>query len=138
MESAILVLLAIAPLAFFDATYPSSDNVVDVTKPPYSAKADGVSTSMAGASSSAMSRRLATNGRWPTFPHRISPPLIASMARTSPARSARTSIWAFFSEVCYNGDPFQVRVSETRGTETKNLGKDDGHTAPYSGRPPKP
>ena len=43
METAILVLLAIAPLAFFDATYPSSDNVVDVTKPPYSAKADGVS-----------------------------------------------------------------------------------------------
>ena len=49
-----------------------------------------------------------------------------------------SSIWAFFSEVCYNGDPFQVRVSETRGTETKNLGKDDSHTAPYSGRPPKP
>jgi hypothetical protein len=49
-----------------------------------------------------------------------------------------SSIWAFFSEVCYNGDPFQVRVSETRGTETKVLGKDDGHTAPYSGRPPKP
>jgi hypothetical protein len=49
-----------------------------------------------------------------------------------------SSIWAFFSEVCYNGDPFLVRVSETRGTETKNLGKDDGHTAPYSGRPPKP
>ncbi len=49
-----------------------------------------------------------------------------------------SSIWAFFSEVCYNGDPFLVRVSETRGTETKNLGKDDGHTAPYSGRPSKP
>jgi hypothetical protein len=43
MATAILVLLAIAPLAFFDATYPSSENVVDVTKPPYSAKADGVS-----------------------------------------------------------------------------------------------
>jgi hypothetical protein len=43
MATAILVLLAIAPLAFFDATYPSTENVVDVTKPPYSAKADGVS-----------------------------------------------------------------------------------------------
>jgi hypothetical protein len=48
-----------------------------------------------------------------------------------------SSVWAFFSEVCYNGDPFLVRVSETRGTETKTLAKDDGHTAPYSGRPPK-
>lgn len=48
-----------------------------------------------------------------------------------------SSVWAFFSEVCYNGDPFHVRVSETRGTEAKTLGKDDGHTAPYSGRPPK-
>ncbi|MDB6069766.1 MAG: Pectate lyase superfamily protein, partial [Verrucomicrobiales bacterium] len=47
-----------------------------------------------------------------------------------------SSIWAFFSEVCYNGDPFAVRVSETRGGGTKILGKGDGHTAPYSGRPP--
>ena len=48
-----------------------------------------------------------------------------------------SSVWAFFNEVCYNGDPFTVRVSETRGTETIILGKDDGHTAPYSGRSPK-
>lgn len=47
-----------------------------------------------------------------------------------------SSVWAFFNEVCYNGDPFAVRVSETRGTETRTLGKNDGHTAPYSGRPP--
>lgn len=47
-----------------------------------------------------------------------------------------SSVWAFFSEVCYNGDPFVVRVSETHGTETRILGGDDGHTAPYSGRPP--
>ena len=45
-----------------------------------------------------------------------------------------SSVWSFFNEVCYNGDPFAVRVSETRGTETKTLGKDAGHTAPYSGR----
>ena len=48
-----------------------------------------------------------------------------------------SSVWSFFNEVCYSGDPFAVRVLETRGTETKTLGKDDGHTAPYSGRSPK-
>lgn len=48
-----------------------------------------------------------------------------------------SSVWAFFSEVCYNNDPFLVRVSETRGTNTETVGKDEGHTAPYSGRQPK-
>jgi hypothetical protein len=43
-----------------------------------------------------------------------------------------SSMWAFFGEVCYNGDPFAVRVEETRGGVTKRLGK-DGHTAPYAG-----
>lgn len=46
-----------------------------------------------------------------------------------------SSVWSFFSEVCYNGDPFAVRISETRGTETRNVGGNTGHTAPYSGRP---
>lgn len=50
--------------------------------------------------------------------------------------NADSSVWTFFNEVCYNGDPFVVRVSETHGTETRTLGWDDGHTAPYSGRPP--
>jgi hypothetical protein len=45
-----------------------------------------------------------------------------------------SAVWAFFSEVCYNGDPFAVRVQETRGSETKNLGKEQGPTTPYSGR----
>jgi hypothetical protein len=48
-----------------------------------------------------------------------------------------SSVWTFFSEVCYNGDPFQVRISETRGTDARTLGRDEGHTAPYSGRPAK-
>ena len=47
------------------------------------------------------------------------------------------SVWAFFSEVCYSGDPFAVRIKETRGTETKIVGKDDGPTVPYSGYPSK-
>jgi hypothetical protein len=46
-----------------------------------------------------------------------------------------SSVWSFFSEVCYNGDPFAVRVSERRGTEVRSLGRNEGHTAPYSGRP---
>ena len=45
-----------------------------------------------------------------------------------------SSVWAFFSEVCSNDDPFAVRIVETRGAETKTVGKGDGHTAPYSGR----
>lgn len=48
-----------------------------------------------------------------------------------------SSVWAFFSEVCYNGDPFAVRVSEIRGAETRTVAKDGGHTTPYSGRPAK-
>jgi len=27
-----------------------------------------------------------------------------------------SSVCAFFSEVCYDGDPFAVRILETRGT----------------------
>lgn len=50
--------------------------------------------------------------------------------------NADSSVWTFFSEVCYNGDPFAVRVSESRGGETRTLGKEGGHTAPYSGRHP--
>ncbi|MFN0054526.1 MAG: glycosyl hydrolase family 28-related protein [Planctomycetales bacterium] len=49
-----------------------------------------------------------------------------------------SSVWSFFAEVCYTGDPFAVRIQETRGTETRTLSKDDAHTSPYSGyRAPK-
>ena len=44
-----------------------------------------------------------------------------------------SSVWAFFGEICFNGDPFAVRIMETRGAETKTVSKDEGHTAPYSG-----
>lgn len=46
----------------------------------------------------------------------------------------QASVWTFFAEVCFNGDPFEVRVLETRGEETRKLGREDGHTTPYSGR----
>jgi hypothetical protein len=44
-----------------------------------------------------------------------------------------SSVFTFFNEVCFNGDPFAVRIVETRGQETRTLGKDAGSTAPYSG-----
>lgn len=43
------------------------------------------------------------------------------------------SIFTFFNEVCFNGDPFAVRIKETRKGESKILTKDEGHTLPYSG-----
>jgi hypothetical protein len=45
--------------------------------------------------------------------------------------NTNSTVWAFFNEVCYNGDPFAVRVSETRGTETRTLRREEGHTLPY-------
>jgi Pectate lyase superfamily protein len=44
------------------------------------------------------------------------------------------SIWVFFGEVCFSGDPFTHLIKETRGSETKEVLKDEGHTLPYSGR----
>jgi hypothetical protein len=43
------------------------------------------------------------------------------------------SLFAFFAEVCYSGDPFQTLVQETRGGETKVIRKGEGHTLPYIG-----
>jgi hypothetical protein len=45
-----------------------------------------------------------------------------------------SSVWAFFGEVCYNGDPFVQLIKETRGGVTKVLGGKEGSTIPYSGR----
>jgi hypothetical protein len=47
------------------------------------------------------------------------------------------SIFTFFSEVCFNGDPFEVRIKETRNSEVKILKGTDTHTAPYAGHPAK-
>jgi len=47
-----------------------------------------------------------------------------------------SSVWSFFGEVCYTGDPFAVRIRETRGRETKTLDKDEAHAVPYSGYAP--
>jgi len=45
-----------------------------------------------------------------------------------------SAVFAFFGEVCYNGDPYTTLIQETRGTETKYIKRGDGTTAPYSGR----
>lgn len=47
------------------------------------------------------------------------------------------SIFTFFNEVCFNGDPFAVRIKETRKGESKILTKDEGQTLPYSGHQSK-
>lgn len=46
-----------------------------------------------------------------------------------------SSVWAFFGEVCYTGDPFATLIQETRGTETKMIHRGEGNTLPYIGAP---
>jgi len=48
--------------------------------------------------------------------------------------NADSSVWAFFTEVCYNGDPFITLVRETRLGETMEVKRGMGGTVPYSGR----
>jgi hypothetical protein len=45
-----------------------------------------------------------------------------------------SSTFAFFGEVCFNGDPYTTLIQETRSGQTKSILRDQGHTAPYSGR----
>ena len=47
------------------------------------------------------------------------------------------SVFAFFGEVCYSGDPFQTLIRETRGAETRAVRRGEGSTAPYIGIPSK-
>ncbi len=49
-----------------------------------------------------------------------------------------SSVWAFFGEVCFNGDPFATIIKETRGGVTKTLGRDEASSVPYSGYASKP
>ncbi len=45
-----------------------------------------------------------------------------------------SSVFAFFAEVCFSGDPFATLVRETRQGETRELRHGEGHTTPYLGR----
>jgi len=42
-----------------------------------------------------------------------------------------SSVFAFFGEVCFNGDPFTTLVRETRQNQTRTLSATNGHTVPY-------
>jgi hypothetical protein len=46
-----------------------------------------------------------------------------------------SSMWAFFGEVCYNGDPYAVMIRETRRRDTKEILRGDGVFAGYGGVP---
>lgn len=49
-----------------------------------------------------------------------------------------STLFAFFHEVCFNGDPFATLSRETRRGETRTLQRGAGGTTPYSGVPPGP
>ncbi len=42
-----------------------------------------------------------------------------------------SSVFTFFSEVCYNGDPFATLIRETRNGSVKTVSRGEGATAPY-------
>jgi hypothetical protein len=42
-----------------------------------------------------------------------------------------SSVFSFFNEVCFNGDPFAVLIQETRGKATATIKREEGTTAPY-------
>jgi hypothetical protein len=44
-----------------------------------------------------------------------------------------SSVFTFFAEVCYNGDPFATLVSEKRGEQVKTVKNGEGSTLPYIG-----
>ncbi len=43
-----------------------------------------------------------------------------------------SSVFTFFNEVCYNGDPFATLIRETRSETTKIVNRGEGTTAPYA------
>ncbi len=46
-----------------------------------------------------------------------------------------SSVFTFFSEVCFNGDPFETLISERRNQQTKTVQRGAGGTTPYVARP---
>ncbi len=45
--------------------------------------------------------------------------------------SDNSSVFAFFAEVCFNGDPFETLISETRQNETRVIKRRKGSLTPY-------
>lgn len=48
-----------------------------------------------------------------------------------------SSVFTFFAEVCFNGDPFATLIRETRGNETREILAGAGATVPYLAWPPR-
>ncbi len=46
-----------------------------------------------------------------------------------------SSVFAYFAEVCFNGDPFKTLIREVRGGEVRTVERGAGGTTPYSGYP---
>jgi hypothetical protein len=67
------------------------------------------------------------------FSYTTSAGKLAPMFRTEDA-----SVYAFFNEVCYSGDPFTTLLSETRKQNTKTLKASEGWPTPYVTGTPKP
>lgn len=44
-----------------------------------------------------------------------------------------SAIFAFFAEVCFNGDPFATLIRESRNGVTREIRRGEGTTLPYSG-----
>ncbi|MBI5834253.1 MAG: hypothetical protein HZB16_18315 [Armatimonadetes bacterium] len=49
-----------------------------------------------------------------------------------------SSVFAWFGEVCFNGNPFATLIAETRGEETRRIQRGQGGTTPYTGYTPNP
>lgn len=49
-----------------------------------------------------------------------------------------SSVYTFFNEVCYNGDPFSQIISETQRNRKRVLNREEANAAPYSARSENP
>ncbi len=47
--------------------------------------------------------------------------------------NSNSSVFAFFAEVCFNGEPFETIVTELRGQDTRSIQRLDGNALPYIG-----
>lgn len=45
-----------------------------------------------------------------------------------------SSVYAFFAEVCFNGDPFETLIRDTRNGRTRIVKRGEGGTLPYGNR----
>lgn len=48
--------------------------------------------------------------------------------------SENSEFFAYFTEICFNGDPYQTLVRESRAGEVRILRRGEGHVTPFLGR----